>query len=193
MDFDLVQVTADADICKTESHYRSVWDNVPTCLKLLSGPMRLVDDSFRIAEFPPTEVRKMWTYASIGMADLRQSAPIELHLFAPVQDRSLVELLTAVAYYHTTVAGISLHHTVNFGRPWREGATCSHGFVSLPYLDGPRLENLQAGDDPVKCFWLIPITDAELAFKRQHGVESLENSFDRSPFDYLDARRNSVV
>lgn len=40
---------------------------------------------------------------------------------------------------------------------------------------------------------MIPVTEAELAFKKAVGMESLEQRFEKARFDYLDPFRASVV
>ena len=60
-------------------------------------------------------------------------------------------------------------------------------------LDGPLLENLTAGSSVAKFYWLIPISVSEVAFKKQNGVEVLEQRFEDSGFDYLNPQRESVV
>ncbi len=66
--------------------------------------------------------------------------------------------------------------------------------MSLPYLDGPRLENLElASGKTVKFYWLVPITPAEVSYKKKHGLEELELQFERANFHYSDPGRVSVV
>src|SRR3981081_1277781 len=105
-----------------------------------------------------------------------------------VRDRSLVELLTVVAHYHRTGRRLGLAHTVNFGRPWLPDSRCTHGLISLPYLDGPRLEWME--DPRVRFLWLIPITPEEEEFKKQNGLEALEERFEAGNFDSPDPRRH---
>jgi hypothetical protein len=103
----------------------------------------------------------------------------------------MIELLTIVAHYHRTGRPLGLGHTVNFGEPWLSGSACTRGLISLPYLDGEELEWL---DEPrVRFLWLIPITEAEVAFKIQHGLDALEERFEEAAFDYLDPLRASVI
>jgi hypothetical protein len=115
--------------------------------------------------------------------------PLELHLFSPIQSDSLVELLAATAHYHLTGEYLGLNHTVNFGRPWLPGSLCDHGLISLPYLDGPALEWLICANIKVRFLWLIPITKAEVEFKKRHGIETLESIFETKKFDYLNPTR----
>jgi hypothetical protein len=119
---------------------------------------------------------------------------IELHLLTRRSGQvldELVELLTAVAHYHRTGRRLAVGHSVNFGRPWLPGSACTHGLISLPYLDGPELEWLAA--PAVRFLWLIPVTEAEVSFKKSRGLEALEERFEATAFDYLDPRRPSVV
>ena len=128
------------------------------------------------------------------MSAVDDSDKIELHLFSPGSDESLVELLTIVAHYHKNVSALGLWHTVNFGRPWLGESQCEYGLISLPYLDGPKLEHFELPEQTtVNCYWLIPITKAERDYKQQFGVEALETLFEEKQFNYLDANRPSVV
>lgn len=45
----------------------------------------------------------------------------------------------------------------------------------------------------MRFLWLIPITLAELRFKKEHGVSALEQRFEEAQFNYLDPLRDSVV
>jgi hypothetical protein len=118
---------------------------------------------------------------------------LELHLFSPYETDDHLELLTVVAHYHRTGARLGVAHTVNFGRPWLPGSNCDHGLISLPYLDGPRLENCSIGGDDVRFLWLLPVTSREVEFAKKHGLDALERRFESAPLDYLDAKRESVV
>ena len=42
-------------------------------------------------------------------------------------------------------------------------------------------------------FGRIPITEAELAFKKKHGLDALEQKWEAAGFNYLDPLRRSVV
>jgi hypothetical protein len=45
----------------------------------------------------------------------------------------------------------------------------------------------------IRFLWLIPITAEELQYKKDNGVEALENKFEETEFNYIDPFRNSVV
>jgi hypothetical protein len=63
--------------------------------------------------------------------------------------------------------------------------------LSPPYLDGQNLEWLE--EPHVRFLWLIPVTEAEVAFKKAHGMEALEERFEEAQFNYLDPFRASVI
>ena len=103
-------------------------------------------------------------------------------------------MLTTISYYHKNESRLDLNHTINFGRPWREKSICEYGFISLPYLDGPELENGSVSNlKTMKFYWLIPITKGEMEFKKKCGYHALEEEFERESFNYLDVNRDSLV
>jgi len=135
----------------------------------------------------------MWTYATCCMSQPSDRSPIELHLFSPYASKEVVELLVVTAHYHRTAISLNLWHTVNFGRPWLDASSCNHGLVSLPYLDGPVLEDLREDSALIKFYWLIPVTASEVRFKCEEGVQALEQRLEGTNFNYLDPQRESVA
>lgn len=174
-------------------HYKTCWLAEPHTYLWDKGPIEQLPFNFRVLEFASTPVRKMWTYATCGMSDLDCANPIELHLFSSVKEETIIELLTAAAHYHSKKASFDLNHTLNFGRPWQEKSHCEYGLISLPYLDGPNLENMEIGDRIVKFYWLIPITKEEVEYKRKYGAEALEQCFETAAFNYIDPQRKAVI
>jgi Suppressor of fused protein (SUFU) len=179
---------------RVAAHYAQVWGRAGAPVPPPPSPRRHeLPDEFAILEFAPYGERQMWTYATCGMSQSDDQLPLELHLFSSDASRELVELLTAVAHYHRTGSPLAVGHTVNFGKPWLDDSACDHGLVSLPYLDGPELENLRLPEGPtVKFDWLIPITPAEVDFKKANGLEALEERMEEAGFNYLDPNRPSV-
>jgi hypothetical protein len=118
---------------------------------------------------------------------------IELYIESPVESQQIVELLNMTAHYHRTEKPLWLGHTVNFGKPWLPGSECDHGLISLPYLEGPRLENATVQGADVRVLWLIPITKDERDFKKTRGLEALEQLFEKRNFNYVNPARPSVV
>jgi hypothetical protein len=174
-------------------HYERAWTAPARSVRWTEGPTHELPDGFHVLVFPATLKRSMWTYATCGMSSGAGAHALELHMFAPGEDDSLAELLTAVAHYHRTGSPLGLGHTVNFGRPWLPSSECAYGLLSRPYLDGPDLEWLDADGGRVRFLWLVPITREEVQFKKARGLDALEESLERAGVNYVDPRRPSVV
>jgi hypothetical protein len=176
-----------------KAHYRTAWGVEGEHRPFSAGPIYQLPVDFAIMRYAPQAGRNMWAYATCGMSQPNDRKPIELHVFSPRASPEIEEILVVTAHFHRSGTALDLGHSVNFGRPWIQGSECRHGLISLPYLDGPSLEDLRIGSDLVKCYWLIPITWAEVSYKQQNGVEALEQAFERAGFNYLDPHRTSVV
>ena len=180
--------------CKLVSqHYEKVWGISGRDVGFVGGPTEDFPDGFKVLEFKPHGERPMWTYATCGMSAKEDDSQIELHMFSPKKSGEPVEILVAAAHYHRTGESLCLGHTVNFGKSWIDDSDCEYGLISLPYLDGPDLENLEIQDKLVKCYWLLPVTKLEVEFKKKYGLEALESRFDEKQLDYLDPMRESNV
>lgn len=176
-----------------ERHYLDAWNVAPESCPFSAGPIHQLPHDFSILKFPPHGDRTMWTYATCCMSQPEDSPAVELHMFSPRESDQVVELLVVTAHFHRTAARLDVGHTVNFGRPWIDQSECDHGLVSLPYLDGPDLETLSLQSRAIKFYWLLPITSSEVEFKKNNGLDALEEEFDRSGFDYVNPWRESVV
>lgn len=157
------------------------------------GPVEELPSGFAVLEFPPRDSRGMWTYATLMMSNPSDDNALELHIFSPRRDMRIVELLTVVSHYHATESRLGLGHTVNFGRSWLDDSQCTHGLISLPYLDGPAIERSSSDGLNSRFLWLIPVTPGEVMFKKQRGLEALEQRLESASFDYVDVDRPSVV
>ena len=175
-----------------EEHYAENWSSPLQSVRWNRGPVGDLPADFRVIVVERSA--DTTAYATVCMSQPEDEVRIELHLLTRRSDGvldDLVEILTAVAHYHRTGLRLDVGHSVNFGRPWISGSACTHGLVSLPYLDGPRLERLAT--PPVQFLWLIPVTEAEVEFKKVRGLDALEERFEATRFDYLDPMRTSVV
>ena len=188
-----VQSPIDPYLCQVLNHYESCWGKIAKIYRLDSGPQEQLSKGFCVLEFRPSVTRSMWTYATCGMSNQGDADAVEIHLFSPSSEPLHVELLTAIAHFHLTGAYVNLGHTVNFGRPWFCESVCDYGLLSLPYLDGPKLEWAEINGRKVRFLWLIPITPDEVLFKKKNGLEDLETAFENHSFNYLDIKRKSVV
>ncbi|TGE25976.1 suppressor of fused domain protein [Hymenobacter aquaticus] len=179
---------------KCRKHFESFFGPKSAMRHLEAGPREKLHPAFFVLEFPPEQVYDFWIYCTVGMSlDRGDDNLIELFVYSPHQDDSLVELMTVCAYYHRNVLPLNLHHTVNIGQPWLDDSQCDHAFISLPYFDSEDLELLQHNDVTTHCYWLIPITESERDFKVEKGYEALEGLFEDAKFDYLNPARTSLV
>lgn len=174
-------------------HYLDTWSAPITIVPFERGPIEEISADFTILCVPPRPQRRLWTYCTQGMSNPNDANPLELHMFSSVPAQELAEVLAATAHYHRTGTPIGLNDTVDFGVPWQRNSRCDHGFVSLPYLDGPALEWLSFESTRVRFLWLIPITGSERAFKRIYGADALESLMQSKNFAYADPLRQSLV
>ncbi|MFC5186872.1 suppressor of fused domain protein [Actinomadura harenae] len=136
-----------------------------------------------------------WTYITAGCwnaAPNDHGHGVEFVLSAPVCDESFAELLTMVASYHLAHR-LDLHHALPIGRPWVPGSACDHLLISLPYLHGPDLEHCPLPGGHARLLWTLPVTAAEVTFRREHGHEALEQRFDQAAIIPTDPARPSVA
>ncbi len=174
-------------------HYENFWQNEGEIKCFENEPESKSFKDFGVLVLPPRE-RDFWTYATVGMGcDITDKRSVELHLFSPRKSDWLIELLTIVAHYHRTGPGLNMFHSVNFGVSWLDNSLCTHGLLSLPYLDGEKLEEFYYNEKLTTCLWLIPITKSEVEFKKENGIDALEELYEEHDFDYLDINRKSVV
>ncbi|MFI2641917.1 suppressor of fused domain protein [Streptomyces sp. NPDC018610] len=148
----------------------------------------------RILTISPGPRADSWAYVTAGCWSTveRDGHGLEFVLAAPVRDERFVELLAMTAHYH---AGhhLDLEHGLPVGEPWLPGSLCDHLLISRPYLHGPDLENCPLVDAHVRILWALPVTAAEMAYRREHGHEALEQLFDEHAIVPTDPRRPSVA
>ena len=186
-------MSVDAYSKQIEAHYSSVWAQPTARVRWERGPIQELPSDFVVLMIPRSH--ETTAYATECMSQPADVERTELHLLSREHDEvardSIAEILTAIAHYHRHGQPLGLGHTVNLGRPWLPGSRCTRGLISLPYLDGPDLEWM--AEPEVRFLWLVPVTEEEVEFKKQNGLEALEERFEASQFDYLDPLRRSVV
>lgn len=177
-----------------ERHYDNVW-HCKGRTRSFYAKCRIADINrhFKIIEILPIPARPMWSYATVGMAGESGDRVIELHVFSDTRNLIWIEILEAVAYFHLTEARLGVGHTVNFGVGVSEGSQLTHGLISLPYLDGETLELFRYGNNVIRCLWLIPISQSELDYKKQYGLERLEKLFELNNFEYANLMRRPLI
>jgi len=175
-------------------HYESYFGKTGKLLRIDTGPTEKLHAGFSVLEVTPNARYSMFCYCTVGMSvDRIDDNLIELVLYSPRPNNSIVELLIFCASYHRNKLQLNIHHTVNIGQPWLDNSKCDHGFISLPYLDGDQLEIFTFGGQTIHCYWFIPITEKERDYKIDNGCEALEQLFEEKQIDYLNPNRESVV
>lgn len=175
------------------AHYAQFWGPAGRPMPFAGARALDLPADFAVLGYPPSNLRPFWTYATCGMSQPTDLKAVELFMTAPYSAPEVVELLHATAHFHRAGAALAPGSTVNFGRPWMGASACSFGLVTLPYLDGPRLETATVGGRQAKVYWLLPITPQETAFMKAKGLAELEEAFRREPISFLDPRRPSAV
>ncbi|MEW2131567.1 suppressor of fused domain protein [Streptomyces sp. NPDC005435] len=117
---------------------------------------------------------------------------LEFVMTAHVRDQRFVELMAMIAAYHRGHR-LGLEHSMPIGEPWVPGSACDHLLISLPYLHGPDLEHCPVPGGHARILWTLPVTTAEIEFRRRHGHEALERLFDEAEIIPTDPFRASVV
>jgi hypothetical protein len=151
----------------------------------------------RLLEIGPGPRMPAWTYATVGCWAMNVKPGghgLEFVMHAPVRDPRFADVLAMIAHYHeSSEVELDLWHSLALGEPWTPGSTCEYILISLPYLHGPELEECRVPDGHARVLWLLPITEAEIAFRRERGTDALEQRFEDAQVNYLDPRRPSVV
>ncbi|WP_308429110.1 suppressor of fused domain protein [Streptomyces brasiliensis] len=65
--------------------------------------------------------------------------------------------------------------------------------ISLPSLHGPDLEHCPVSGGHARILWTLPVTTAEIEFRRRHGHKALEQLFDEAEIIPTDPFRASVA
>ncbi|WUR85895.1 suppressor of fused domain protein [Streptomyces phaeochromogenes] len=160
------------------------------------GPERreIVPD-LRVLVVEPGPRSDSWAYLTAGCwASMeKHSHGLEFVMTAHVRDQRFIDLMAMIAYYHGGGHRLDLEHSMPIGKPWVPGSNCDHLLISLPYLHGPDLEHCPLPGGHARILWTLPVTTAEIEFRRRHGHEALEKLFDEAEIIPTDPFRASVA
>jgi hypothetical protein len=180
-----------------ESHVRAFFEghSVEGVDYDLGPERRAVLPCLRVLVVGPGPRSDGWAYATAGCwAALEKGGHgLEFVMTAHVRDQRFIELMAMIASYHRGGHQLDLEHSMPIGEPWVPGSTCDHLVISLPYLHGPDLEHCPVPGGHARILWTLPVTTAEIEFRRRHGHEALERLFDEAEIDPLDPFRASVA
>ncbi|MGW1226015.1 suppressor of fused domain protein [Streptomyces sp. NPDC001478] len=136
-----------------------------------------------------------WAYVTAGCGFVAGPGEqgLEFVMTARVRDRRFIDLVAMTAFYHRSGHPLGLRHSMPLGEPWLPGSSCDHVLITLPYLHGPGLEHCPVPGGRARVLWVLPVTAAEIDFRREHGHEALEQLFDDVGIVPTDPFRASVV
>ncbi|GGY00662.1 hypothetical protein GCM10010358_63110 [Streptomyces minutiscleroticus] len=180
-----------------ESHVRAFFEghSVEVVDYDLGPERREVAPDLRVLVVGPGPRSDSWAYVTAGCwaAMEKDGHGLEFVMTAHVRDQRFIELMAMIAYYHCGGHQLDLEHSMPIGEPWVPGSTCDHLLISLPYLHGPDLEHCPVPGGHARILWTLPVTTAEIEFRRCHGHEALEQLFDKAEIIPTDPFRASVA
>lgn len=184
------------DVCGAlEEHVRRFFSTREIeAITWTAGPILEENPHFRVLRIPPESPGEVWTYVSVGgwPGTSDQKHGLEFIVCTASAEARAIELLAMTVYYNRG-GKLGLGHTLPIGEPWLPGSNCDNLLVCLPYPFGPDLETCHVGDRHIQFLWLLPISDAERAWKVSAGLEALESRFDEVGLRSWQVDRASVV
>lgn len=180
-----------------ESHVRAFFEghSVEVVVYDLGPERREVVPELRVLVVSPGPRSDSWAYVTAGCwaAMEKDGHGLEFVMTAHVRDQRFIDLMAMIAYYHCGGHQLDLEHSMPIGEPWVPGSTCDHLLISLPYHHGPDLEHCPLPGGHARILWTLPVTAAEIEFRRHQGHEALEQLFDEAGIIPTDPFRASVV
>ncbi len=143
---------------------------------------------------PPTDKRPFYTLASGGMSDLPMQIPphvdrsyarreIILYCETPEEDYiNMVRYFARFPFRYSTWLGHG--HTIPNGDPpapiFEDSAMVAVILLAtIVHPDNQLATYVTFEGDPVEFLWPVPITQAEVSYKLEHGTNSLLDKFDQ--------------
>jgi hypothetical protein len=149
----------------------------------------------RVLVVSPGPRADSWAFVTVGCWDQTEvdGHGLEFVMTGYFRAQRFIDLMAMVAYYHCGGHQLDLGHSMSIGEPWVPGSTLDHLLISLPYPHGPDLENCPLPGGHARVLWTLPVTTAEIEFRRDHGTEALERLFDDAAILPTDPFRASVA
>ncbi|MFF7900239.1 suppressor of fused domain protein [Streptomyces sp. NPDC088817] len=180
-----------------ESHVRAFFEgHAVEVVDYDLGPgRREMVPALRVLVVAPGPRGDSWAYVTAGCWDAmeKDGDGLEFVMTAQARDQRFIELMAMIAYYHCGGHQLDVEHSMPIGEPWVPSSTCDHLLISLPYLHGPGLEHCPVPGGHARILWTLPVTTAEIEFRRHHGHEALERLFDEAEIIPTDPFRTSVA
>ncbi|MFG2341175.1 suppressor of fused domain protein [Streptomyces yangpuensis] len=180
-----------------ESHVRAFFEGhtVEVVVRGLGPDRREALPDLRVLVVGPGPRSAGWAYVTAGCwaATEKDGDGLEFVVTAHVRDQRFIDLMAMIAYYHCAGHRLDLEHSMPIGEAWVPGSACDHLLISMPYLHGPDLEHCPLPGGHARILWALPVTAAEIEFRRREGHEALEQLFDDAEIVPTDPFRASVV
>lgn len=158
-----------------------------------------------IYTFPPTEECPYYTLITGGMSDLRQNIPdqytsigrrAEIMTYAREPQGWMYNVLKGLAEMPSDDnTFLHWYHTVPNGMPMTADPSDLTAFFFVPpFFEADEFSPMMVDGEAADILFMVPITDRELSFIREHRSEAMLEIFDRHDFDYvIDEQRRSFV
>ncbi len=158
-----------------------------------------------IYTFPPTARRPYYTLITGGMSDLRQNIPgdrsslgqrAEIMTYAHEPQGWMYNVLKGLAEMPSTDdTFLHWYHTVPNGKAMSANPSDLSAFLFVPpYHEDENFSPMIVDGDETDFLVMVPITERELIYTREHRVKAMLEVFDQHDFDYvIDEKRRSFV
>lgn len=144
-------------------------------------------------------VEGVTSYSSVGLSRTAQrvgSAEVKVEVVAAcASDTPHIDNLVASCVFESVknrtsiIYGAQIPDIVD---QYGISRTLRHVTFVAPFL-WHGLGKLEVDGQIIHCLLMLPISDAEQAYLKRHGIESLEALFDEAQIDIYDINRSSVL
>ncbi len=146
-----------------------------------------------IMEVPDPIDKNVMFYSTIGLSDYEMKC--EILFSAYKRNEEAGNIISSCAFF-VMKEKWKLNKGVVFEdivKMYNKSSEMKHIYFTEPYLWEDKLEDFQVNNEPVFFLLAIPISDKELIYKNEKGVEELENLFEKKGINIFDLNRKSVV
>jgi hypothetical protein len=189
-------------IDQREAHYEKFWGPIQNQV-MHSADVKPVHVD--VYTFTPTKERPYFTLITGGMSDLRQNIPschptlnkrAEVMTYTHELQNWMYNVLKGLAEMpFNDETFLHWYHTVPNGIPMTAEPSELTAFLFLPPIfEAEGFSPMIVDGDQTDMLVMVPITERELIFTRERGIEAMLEIFDQQDFDYIiNERRSSFV
>ena len=186
---------------RAEKYLKSRFSDENTTVYLSTDLAHAADGSgrrfadFKLLKIAPAGARDFWIYASVGAsARAVNDQYLEFFTLAPLDDHAHIENMVVLVCYHlTSNRPLAPMDVCPIGREWVTGSSLDHFLISRINPIRKELDSLHGEDGCVNFHWAQPIHAQEAAFHQRHGIDQLEEAFEKASTNILALTRDPVV